>query len=348
MKRIALAIAGVLATALLVVAAPVTANAATTTIPAGTALTVQDQTSAGASVPILLATHTVTTTSANEVRRIATSLPIAHTRSGSVVAPDRFYFVATVTCDSPLDGSFVGQSRNILATQTATLAPNLLVTFPTAGTYDCDLTYKIITSGTYDDVTDDMEVGPGNAVITDTLVTSAWQTQCNWASLYTAGDPSECDYAPGDEGAVAIEFGETSADRTPVVVEIPAGTSAAVRSAATLTTCGGSGGGADMLLCGDALASWRPSAARSNIVVTPVGSSDPGCLPTLSTASATDGVSYADIPVKVHHMPAYNVLAFTTSTQAGCPTTYEVAQRITTTSGETIVMHQTGSILYVH
>jgi hypothetical protein len=337
---------GVLSTGL-ALAIPSAAYASTTTVPAGMALTVQGETSSANAVFVSLTTHSVTTTASTEIRRIAANLPVAHTRTGTAVFPDRFYFVGKIECNSPLDGSYAVQSRNVLATETGTLSPSLLVEFPAAGTYSCDLSYKILTTAVYDVGTDAMLVGPGGAVVTDTPVITAWASQCNWASIYAGTDPSDCAYgAPGDEGAVAVRFGETSDDRTPIVVEIPSGTTLSVRAAAALSTCGGSGGGADMLLCGDSHASWRSSAARSNIVVRLIGESNPECMPTLATSQRDDGIAYVGIPVKVHHASVYNALLLTTSSAAGCSNAYEISQRITTTSGETVVMHQTGSLLY--
>ncbi|QOR69821.1 hypothetical protein IM660_14315 [Ruania alkalisoli] len=335
-------------TAGLVAATPSDAHAGTTAIPPGTTLVVQDETTTSSASLVTLATHVVTTSYTDEVRRIATSLPVSHSRSGSINTPDRFYFYTRVGCTSPVTGSSAIQITNILADESATLAPNLLVTFPDPGTYSCALTYKIVTGGTYDNGTDDMVVGTGGAVIADTPVTSTWATQCNWAAPYST-DPTACTYtSANEEEAIAIEFSQTSPARTPVETTIPAGTTASVRAAASLTGCGGSGGGSDMLLCGDTHESWRPSGARSNIEVIPVDSTDPTCAPTYSTNSPEDGVAYASIPLKVHHSPINNALTFTTSSTAGCPTEYRIAQHITTTSGETIVMHQNGSLLYVY
>lgn len=318
---------------------------ASTIIPAGTQLFVSDE-APGGNVPLrTLASVNVTTTSPNETRKLRTYMPVVHTRTGSVVSPDRFFFAAKASCEGGAGYPALPHARNILAKDSATLAPKLFVTFPDVGTYTCKIEYKFTTSYIYDDDTDDMKLRTdGYIFVGDPL--PSWAEQCYWPAELD-GVAEDCELVDESGAAsAAIQFGE-SLDRTPVRVSIPAGTTVRVTADAYTTTCGGTGGGSDMLLCGDDLGSFRPSRVRSVISVDVVGSSDPECDPVLEADENLDGRAWRDIPVKVHHEVVYNTLQMTTTTNATCPTAYDIKNTLTVTSGETVVSHQAGTILFV-
>ena len=342
-RRIATVVATTLALVALSVPTAPSAAAATTTIPAGTQLRVQGATPASEAVFFRLARVKVSTSTPNETRMLRAYLSVQHARSGTANLPDRFYFVASASCAGGADRPEISAVRNLLAKGSITLSPQLLVTFPHAGTHTCLIKYKLSTSRSYNDSTDDVVVRTGGYItITDPLPT--WAEQCYWP-VALSGTPADCELA-SEVGAAsaAIELG-TSLGRNPIRVSIPAGTTVQARGDAFLTTSGGTGG-ADSELSGK-VGSFRPSTVRSVIDLVVVGSSDQGCWPTRSTIDSLDGRAWLDLPVKVHHGVLHNNLKFTTSMQAGCPTTYDLVNNLTVTSGETVITHQNGTILFL-
>ena len=337
----------VLALASVSLPTPATAAAATaaaTTIPEGTQLTVQGSTPAADATYVELATVNVTTSTPNETRKLRAYLPVEHTRSDADDSPDRFYMNAAVSCPGADAYPSILSIQNLLAEGTLTLAPQMLVSFPTAASYVCKVSYKISTSFVYDDATDDVVLRTGGYIaVADPLL--SWVEQCYWPTGLT-GVAEDCEIAGEAEAAsVAIPFGR-SVDRTPLRVSIPAGTTVRVRANAALTTCGGTGG-ADSSLCGDDLGSFRPSTVRSIIGVDVVGTNDPDCDPALSTDRGFDGRAWLGIPVKVHHGALANDLELITVADPGCPTVYDLVNTLTTTSGEKTISHQNGTVLFV-
>lgn len=340
LRRPAVAIAtGAVALAAAVIAFPAEAFAVTTQIPAGQQLTVEGETSAGEGTSHLLATVSVTTTSAGEVRGLRAWLPIGYTRSGTATLPDRLYHQVSVRCIGAAAPGGVSHQRNLLLGGTTILAPRALVTFGAAGTYTCELRYKLTTSYVYDDTTDDVTtLSGGYVMVTDPE--PAWSRQCYWPTTLSQ-QPAQCDVSDVAEVASAkIGLGQTLQRRTPVRVVIPADTEFIVYADAAITTCGGLGGNEG--LCGADEASYVPSSVSGQIRLFPQGSGDSYCMPTVV---GSDGSAQQDIAVATHHTVVYNAGRWRTSADPACTTEYIITNTMTVTAGSPVIMHRNGSIL---
>lgn len=339
-------VATVALAALTAVAIPEPAAAAySSAIPAGTPLVVQDQTDTSSADLIALTSMTITTTTANQIRRLRGYLSITHTRTGTATLPDRFYTQVRVVCTGATFPPAEISTINVLANSSVTHAPRILLTFPVAGTYTCTLQHKITTSRSYSDTTDNMTVRTdGYLALSDPL--PSWSKQCYWPKAMSSNP--DCDVTNPDLEIASrkINSGATLV-RTPVVASIPRGTVAYVYADALVSTCGGSGGG-DSALCGDDLASGQDSTVVSYIKVDPVGTTRSECRPTFDTAISYDHYERLDIAVKTHHAVLYHALRITTTTDSTCPTTYRTYHQLTAFSNtESVVVHQDGTLLFV-
>lgn len=342
LRRATLAAAPTAMLAAMLTAQPVPAHAATitTNVPAGEQLIVQGETPSSSGVTYVLATLNVTTSNVNEVRNLSGSIPIQHTRSGTEPLPDRFYHQASVRCvgaDAP--GAITG-TTNLLANDTMNLTPRTLITFSSAGSYTCELRYKLTTSAVYDDTTDDVVTLSGGYVsLTDPK--SAWSEQCYWPTTISQ-QPAQCDVSGISEVAsVKIDLGQTATRRTPVRVVLPANTEFAVHADAALTGCGGTGGNEG--LCGTDEGSFIPSTVSGQIRIFPQDSGDAYCPPT--PMGGQGGTASMDIAVKTHHAVLYNSGRWTTSSDPACATEYVITNEISVTSGAPVIMHRNGSLL---
>lgn len=328
------------------VAVPEPAAAAySTPIPAGTQLTVQDQTDVPSARFIQLASLTVTTSTANQVRRLRGYLPVRHSRSGVEPLPDRFFTHANVSCAGAAVPAGTFSGTNVLLNGAVTHAPRMIVTFPTARTYTCTLNYKITTSRVYNDGTDNMMVpSDGYVAVSDPM--PSWAKQCYWPN--NLGSAPDCDVIdPSQEIASKKIAAGSTVVRTPIRASIPHGTTAYVYADASLTTCGGTGG-ADYALCGTDGGSWLDSTVVSNLKVNPIGTTRTECWPTIGTSPSYDDYQRLDIAVKTHHATLYHVLRITTTTNSTCPSTYRLTNELTAFSNMApAVVHQNGTLLFL-
>lgn len=341
LRGLALAVTTTVMLGMALVVSVETARAVTTNIPAGQQLIVEGETSASQATSRLLATVSVTTTIAGEIRGLRGSLPIEYTRTGTTALPDRLYHQASVRCIGVSAPAGVSHQRNLLLNDSTILAPRALVTFGAAGTYTCELRYELITSYVYNDSTDDVTTLSGGYLMA-TDPEPVWSEQCYWPTPVTQ-QPAQCDVSGVAEVAsTKVLLGQTAQRRTPVRVTIPPDTEFIIYADATLTTCGGSGGNEG--LCGTDEASYVPSSVSGQIRIFPQGSGDSYCMPTVV---GSDGSAQQDIAVKTHHTVLYNAGRWRTSADPACTTDYVLTNTVTVTAGSPVIMHRNGSLLSI-